>query len=1048
MSINTLDSGLKCRARQESGLSAGGLGDLRPGRSQGDVEAVGTSTLLRLGVALLCFLYGCGQADSPSSREPEDFIATARIADDLKLELVAREPQIVDPVAVTFDADGRMYVVEMRNYPTQPEDESRPSGRVKLLEDLDGDGYYETATVFADGLQFPTSALPWRGGILVTSPPDILFLKDSDADGVADVEEVLFTGFPVENTQHNINGLTWGLDNWVYGANGGNNGSAHSVASPDQDVSIRGMDFRFRPGTGELQPSYETTGGYGIAVDVWGHMLGTSSVTHIQHMVFRPEYLTRSPDLVVETTREQISDHGASATLYQISPPETRVNHPEQAGHTSGSSGIAYYGGGALPRAYDGTFFVNDVVVNVVHQDVVRPDGPSFRASRGEEKVEFLAGNDNWFRPVTMAVGPDGGLYVVDMHRAVIEHPEWIPDQVAQRLDLRAGDDKGRIYRVVPREGLERVRPELSSADLETLVEALEHPNKWWRETAQRLLVERQDEDAVPLLTQMCLESESALGRLHALWTLEGLGELDSELVQAGLEDANPGVRENALRMAEPYLMESSELRGTVLQMDSDPDARVRLQVALTVGGIEDPRVNRVLLAILRQDVEYQWSRDAVLVGLAVEPGVALEALLASGDPFVQEVTDARRDAIRRLASVVGSRNSFGPVSSLVSVAGGSRLAPGWRAALLDGLADGLGRGRKVSGVEAPIRAALEQAINSGSTPVVRGALRVTSSLGIQDTAAQDRAMVQARVRVLDASLSVSERIEEVELLGLGSYAQVGEFLLGLMEPQEPLELQVGAAQAFTRLDDEATGGAVLARWRRYSPQVKTIALNMLLRRVTFHELLISALESGDLNFGELNLNLGQRRRLLYRRTALSNASRDSSEDIVTRAAAIFGDHEFSNRREIVDQYLDEVVGLKGDASRGQRHFESLCAQCHFLRGEGHPVGPDLGMAFTKGDEDLLTSILDPNSAITPEYANYLVETMDGELLNGILYSESPTSITLMWAQGETKIVRRSDIREIRTTGLSLMPDGLEQVLEYQDLADLLAFLQQREHNH
>ena len=298
--------------------------------------------------------------------------------------------------------------------------------------------------------------------------------------------------------------------------------------------------------------------------------------------------------------------------------------------------------------------------------------------------------------------------------------------------------------------------------------------------------------------------------------------------------------------------------------------------------------------------------------------------------------------------------------------------------------------------------------------------------------------MTQARVRVLDASLSVSERIDEVELLGLGSYAQVGESLLVLMEPRHPLELQVGAAQAFARLADDATGGEVLARWRRYGPQVKAIALDMLLRRVVFHELLISALESGDLNSGELNLDLEQRRRLLRR----------SSDDIATRAAAFFGDHEFSNRREIVDQHLAEVIGLRGNESRGQRHFESLCAQCHFLRGEGNRVGPDLGMAFTKGTEDLLTSILDPNSAIAPEYANYFVETTDGELLNGILRSETPASITLVRALGETVIVRRSDIREIRTEGLSLMPDGLEQVLDYQDLADLLAFLQQHEHDH
>ena len=256
------------------------------------------------------------------------------------------------------------------------------------------------------------------------------------------------------------------------------------------------------------------------------------------------------------------------------------------------------------------------------------------------------------------------------------------------------------------------------------------------------------------------------------------------------------------------------------------------------------------------------------------------------------------------------------------------------------------------------------------------------------------------------------------------------------MEPQSPPVLQVAAARALTNLNNKERGLVTLNRWHRYGADVKAIVLDMLLRNQPFHELIIHALENGDISVGELNLDLEQRRRLLRR----------SSEDIQKRASALFGDHEFSNRQEIVDQWLPRVTNQNGDIEQGGEHFQKLCAQCHLFRGEGYPVGPDLGMAFSKGQEDLLTSILDPRSAFAPEYSNYFIETIDGELLNGIVTTETVSSVTLARANGETDTVLRSQIKNIRAEGRSLMPDGLEQGLDANGLADLLAYL--RQHNH
>jgi putative membrane-bound dehydrogenase-like protein len=984
-------------------------------------------------LAILTLTLACNRTRSTASLDPKEFIAASRIAPGLELQLAAREPNVVDPVAIAFDADGRMFVVEMRDYPTGMDGKGAPGGRVRLLEDADGDGYFEKSTLFADGLQYPTSVLPWRGGVLVTSPPDIVFLKDNDGDGRADERTVVLTGFPVDNTQHNINGLIWGLDNWVYGANGGNRGTARSPRAPERAVPLERADFRFRPETGEVATSYESTGGFGIAFDAWGHMFGTHNTDHIQHVLLRREYLARNPHFAVGRSRHVISDHGASAELFQISEPEMRFNHPEQSGHFSGGCGLTYYEGGALGPAYDRSFLVADVVVNVVHRDVVEPDGPTFRARRAEERAEFLAGKDNWFRPVFMATGPEGALYLADMHRAVIEHPEWIPDVVEQKLNVRAGDDKGRIYRIVPRGGLPTQKPALSRASVEDLVAALGNANRWRRETAQRLLVERKDPRSAPLLVRAFRESSVPVPRLHALWTLDGLDALTAELVSAALADSHPGIRENALRMAETRL---PELGRAVAAMTADPDARVRFQLALTLGRLGGAEGANGLVDLARRDAASEWSRIAILASLDDTAPRVLDALLRNRE-FAAAARDSkeRQEFVRRLAGIIGARQNADEIAAAIAIARAQAEARAVQTSLLDGLADGLQNAGESFASPAKLRDALAALLASPSTPVVRASLRVAGRLGIRDLAAQSRALERARTRAADAALATDDRLAEIELLGLGTFDQTGETLLALMDPRQPREVQAASARVAARIGDEAFARAILGRWRTFSPQVKSITLQALLEKRPFHDLLLRSLETKQLTFGELNLDLEQRRRLLRR----------STEDIHRRAAALFGDQEFSNRKAVVDQFLPKVVPLAGDTRRGETQFRNQCAKCHRLRGIGFAVGPDLGMAFAKAKEDLLTSILDPNTAIEPQYTSYVVTTLRGDEISGLIKTETPSSITLVRAGGESDTVLRNQIRVIRTDGLSLMPEGLEKGLTAQDFADLIAFLRERE---
>ena len=299
----------------------------------------------------------------------------------LDLALFAREPDIVDPVALCFDEDDRVFVVEMRDFPYGFGADRKPGGTIRLLEDTDGDGKVDKITLFAEGLSFATSIAPWNGGVIVTAPPEVVFLKDTDGDGKADVREVLLKGFTLGVTDSNVNGLRWGLDNRLHGVNGGNGGNIVSTRKPGPPVPLRNLDFSFDPATGDFTPTFHTSGGFGLVFDNWGRSFVTYNINHIQLRIIPARYLSRFPGFPPVEAVTSISDHDEMSRIYPVSEPETRVNHPEQSGHFSSAGGMGYVGWPGYSGDLPGSIFVCDVVGNLVHRDVLRENGPSHAAA-------------------------------------------------------------------------------------------------------------------------------------------------------------------------------------------------------------------------------------------------------------------------------------------------------------------------------------------------------------------------------------------------------------------------------------------------------------------------------------------------------------------------------------------------------------------------------------------------------------------------------------------------------------------------------------------
>jgi putative membrane-bound dehydrogenase-like protein len=971
--------------------------------------------------------------------ETKDAAATFQVRPGFHVELAAGEPLVASPIAVCFDENGRMFVLEMRDY-SEDREVTPHLGRVRMLEDTNGDGRYDKATIFADDLPWPTALIWANGGLFVLATPDLYRFEDHDGDGRAEKREIIFTGFQSEakalNVQGLPNSLQWGPDNQIH-LQVPTSGASRIRRPGEKDAPAVTGDFFFDPRT--YKWGMEAGGGqYGMSYDNEGRRYTCNNSDHLRTYIYDSrltENLTGLPSPLVS-----IAADGPAAEVFRISPDEPwrvirtrwRVSGRVKgivegggrvSGYFTGATGVTIYRGDAFPPEYLGDAFIGDAGGNLVHHKRLRADGVSLIGERpaDEKNIEFAASRDTWFRPVDFANAPDGTLYIVDMYREVIEHPHSIPEEIKKLIDLTSGRDRGRIWRLAPDGFKPKPPPRLGSATTEELIKTLGHPNGWHRDTATRLLWERQDPNALALLQQTLRSSPSSLARLHALRVLahEGgfgavdhRGQIEIGDLLAALEDKDPAVLELAVSILINMAPTYSKTNALWVQMRLIARAaapRVRLQLALAFAQASDPEAQIGLHELVRLDPGDRLISAAALGSRLIRydarkllPGTKPAASAIPGLGLAEPETPptpAWTSFILRLAQAVGAD----PAAEM----------DGSRAALVEYATERI--------PQLPLLAAVAEGMAS------RG--KQLASLFSPESAAKVDASV--RTTLANAGATVPERIAAARLLTPQAHPADLALLTDLLKASNPPELQRAALdQLNPRPPEDALPltQLLLAGWKGFAPAFRNEVLRFMVARPARAQALLQEIKAGHIAAADIS--------------TADAAQLQQSKDATVAALAkeLLPKPSTATREEVIKQFEPALV-LAGDKAKGKEVYTQRCATCHRFKGEGNAFGPDLESVVTGGKEKILTHFIDPNREVAPQFAAYTVELKDGATLAGIVASETPNQVILREPLGKETTLAREKIARLQTTGRSPMPEGLEAGLSSADVAGLLEFL-------
>jgi putative membrane-bound dehydrogenase-like protein len=944
--------------------------------------------------------------------EPKDTLRTFKLAAGFKLELVASEPMIRSPVAVDFDEDGRMFVAEFPEYNQHGNPKFKERGAIKMLEDTDGDGVYDKVTSYADNIDSPVALACWDGGVFVGAVPNIYYLKDTNGTGKADLRKIIYTGFSRDKAgEAMLNSFRWGLDNRFHVSTSAAGGNVKLADAKDaKTFNVKGQGFLFDPHTLRFE-MVAGSGQHGMSMDDWGRKFTCDNSNPAHMLMYDGRYLLKNP--YVQAPPPMLNVHGANQANYlkRISPNEpwrvvrTRLRLQkivpgptetgEVSGHFTGTTGVTVYRGDAFPPEHRGTLFVGEVSNNLVYHAKLESKGLAATTRRVEKDAEFLASTDNWFRPAQFANAPDGTLYVIDHYREIIETIESIPPLILKHLHIESGVERGRIYRIAPAEFKRPALPRLSKETTAQLVKLLEHPNGWHRDSASRLLYQRQDANAVPLLQKLAKESRSPLGRVHALYALDGMNALDAKVALAALSDAEPRVREHALKLAERFQSEVA-IRVRMQKMVDDADLRVRFQLAFSLGAVEGEAVNKTLHRIALNDGKDAWMRLAILTSAHGRRGDLFRQFAA--DDALRQSAEGKL-LLNALAVQIGAANQANELGDFL--------------ATMDRLPAQEGRELMASLMaKLPVKAR-EQIKNSGKSgelfkELVAGAIKTSG----------------------DEKQAVAERVSAVRTLGLAEFDKVRPNFTELLKFRQPEAVQKAALETLARFEQSAVAEVVITAWPSLSPQVRTTAAETLFARPISIHAFLDAVEKGTIKTGEIDPARIQLLQVF------------SDKNIRLRAEKLFQGTKLSARKEVVATY-QKSLDLKGNAANGKEVFKKNCAACHRLEGVGEQIGAELGAIKDRGGDFIVLNVLDPNREVLPKFITYYVQTDNGRTLTGMITTETATSITLRRPDGTSETILRVNIEELRSTGMSFMPEGLEKSINQQEMADLISYLMQ-----
>lgn len=986
---------------------------------------VGTRSRLLAAVFLTC-LTSCfanasesaapaasNQSKPQSPVSPQESLKWLETEAGFQVELVAAEPQIVDPVSMQIDSQGRLWVVEMGDYPTESK---APLSRIVVLQDKDDDGFFESSTLFADKLLFATGVQPWQNGALVTVQGQLLMLRDTDGDLRSDSTEVWLEGFSTGNPQLRANHPVIAADGWLYIASGLRGGKIKASLpfgnASAETLDLTGCDLRVHMLTGRIESIAGPTQ-FGLSFDQFGHRYGCSNRQPCFEIVSERADLSLSPLSGLATAIHDVSPSNAASIVHPLVNAWTTSNL--HAGQFTAACGLLVTHSRHFPDAPFATALTCEPTGSLVQRrSIMRKDGLSQITDEAPER-EWLASHDPWFRPVDLYEGPNGDIYVVDMYRAVIEHPEWVPAELKKRPDERMGDAHGRIYRMSRTDKNPLANASLKSIQALNVAEWLTHSNTWNRNSASRMLLEDaangKKESFIANLREMCTTTKSQpIGSLaSACSLLAACDALDGPTVARLFKSSSPELRS----------MVWSSMRQTSMKWEPKWIDQAALTFADPKATLDEMRAAAWFVAA-QEDNTSPSSTDAInrfaasasktLFQQSENPQLWMAVTAASRNnlsflltSYLNAIAEAGSDDARSLA-----REPVVRIASKIAQHCTQAEAQIWIQNSTRDLSD-----KSKPATRKTNFAILEGFVRSGKLPIVPDSILENV---IQRSATSDKDPINQRAAIAILATSKSDASKALAIK--------------LLESTDSVLLKTAIATCSVH-DTPEFATWLLERLPAALPEIRQDLFNAIRNNPTRLTMLVDQLESGKLSTKLLDASQIQS----------LNTVRDSSN--APRLSKILAASLNTNRQKVIDDYSQQLSTLQVDTkdNRGKAVFVKNCSACHRMEGVGNMVGPDISDSRVQPFEKLLVSILDPNRSIDANYFRYLARTEDGTVVEGLLKDSNSQTITLQSQNGTMTTLNRSEIEELKSSGTSLMPEGIESQISARDMADLLWYV-------